>query len=155
MGNPAGVKRDFVALEKRRFEAVRLLEKSALNQSEVARRVHVCRQTVSRWAEGRRPGGTEEGRAGQKTGTDGGGSETPRGIAARRPGEAGLGNPALDLRAGGASDRQASSASSIYTARLCFKASSSSLSSTGTVTTRMGSACSSCQKRNALPRSKP
>ena len=59
MGNPAGVKRDFVALEKRRFEAVRLLEKSALNQSEVACRVHVCRQTVSRWAEEFRAGGRE------------------------------------------------------------------------------------------------
>ena len=71
MENPAGVKRDFVALEKRRFEAVRLWEKSALNQSEVARRVPVSRQTVSRWAEefrARRTGGAEEGRAcGQKT----------------------------------------------------------------------------------------
>ena len=43
MGNPAGLKRDFNALEKRRFEAVRLLEKGDLNQSEVARRVHVRR----------------------------------------------------------------------------------------------------------------
>ena len=51
MGNPAGVKRDFRALEKRRFEAVRLLENSDLNQPEIARRVHVCRQTVSRWVE--------------------------------------------------------------------------------------------------------
>ena len=59
MGNPAGVKRDFVALEKRRLEAVRLLEKSALNQSEVACRVHVCRQTVSGWAEEFRAGGRE------------------------------------------------------------------------------------------------
>jgi predicted DNA-binding protein (UPF0251 family) len=45
MGNPAGVKGDFVALEKRRFRAVHLLEKGDLNQSEVARRLHVCRQT--------------------------------------------------------------------------------------------------------------
>ena len=107
MGNPAGVKRDFVALEKRRFEAVRLLEKSALNQSEVACRVHVCRQTVSRWAEEFRAGGREAlKKAGPGRKPEGGGSETPRGMAARRPGEAGLGNPALDLRAGGASDRQ-------------------------------------------------
>ena len=63
------------------------------------------RESLGGGVANRRPGGTEEGRAGQKTGTDGGGSETPRGIAARRPGEAGLGNPALDLRAGGASDR--------------------------------------------------
>jgi transposase len=58
-GNPAGVKRDFKALERRRFEAVRLLEKGDLNQSEVARRVHVCRQTVSRWADEFRTGGRE------------------------------------------------------------------------------------------------
>src|SRR5437660_1387989 len=49
MGNPAGVKRDFAALEKRRMKAIGLLEKTDLNQSEVARRFHVCRQTVSRW----------------------------------------------------------------------------------------------------------
>jgi len=69
MGNPAGVKRDFEALEKRRFEAIRLLDKQDLNQSEVARRVHVCRQTVNRWAEQAREGGREalkSGRAGRK-----------------------------------------------------------------------------------------
>ena len=37
MRNSAGVKRDFVALGKRHFESVMLLEKSYLNQSEVAR----------------------------------------------------------------------------------------------------------------------
>jgi transposase len=70
MGNPAGVKRDFGALEKRRFEAVRLLAKSDLNQSEVARRVGVCRQTVSRWVEELKAGGKvalkRAGRAGRK-----------------------------------------------------------------------------------------
>ena len=70
MGNPAGVKRDFGALERRRFEATRLLEKKDLNQSEVARRLHVCRQTVSRWADEFRAGGREAlkkaGRAGRK-----------------------------------------------------------------------------------------
>jgi len=49
MGNPRGVKRDFAALERRRFEALKLL-KQGYNQSEVARRVKVCSQTVSRWA---------------------------------------------------------------------------------------------------------
>ena len=49
MGNPRGVKRDFPALERRRREAVKLL-KRGFNQSEVARRVKVCSQTVSRWA---------------------------------------------------------------------------------------------------------
>jgi len=70
MGNPAGVKRDFGALERRRFEAIRLLEKKELNQSEVARRLRVCRQTVSRWADEFRAGGREAmkkaGRAGRK-----------------------------------------------------------------------------------------
>jgi transposase len=70
MGNPAGLKRDFVALEKRRFQAIKLLQKGDLNQSDVARRVHVCRQTVSRWAEefqaGRREALKSAGRAGRK-----------------------------------------------------------------------------------------
>jgi len=42
------VKRDFEALERRRFETIGLLKKMDLNQSEVARRLHVCRQTVRR-----------------------------------------------------------------------------------------------------------
>jgi len=49
MGNPAGVRRDFAALERRRMEAARLL-KAGLSQSEVARAVGVHRQSVSRWA---------------------------------------------------------------------------------------------------------
>jgi transposase len=49
MGNARGVKRDFRGLERRRFEALKLL-KRGYNQSEVARRVKVCSQTVSRWA---------------------------------------------------------------------------------------------------------
>lgn len=49
MGNLLGVRRDFVALEKRRLEAVRLLD-HGLSQAEVARRVGVVRQSVSRWA---------------------------------------------------------------------------------------------------------
>lgn len=69
MGNPAGVRRDFEALEKRRFQAMRLLDKG-LNQSEAARRVKVARQTVARWAAQRRREGAESlkaaGRAGRK-----------------------------------------------------------------------------------------
>ena len=49
MGNPRGVKRDFAELEQRRFEGLKLL-RQGFNQSEVARRVKVCPQTVSRWA---------------------------------------------------------------------------------------------------------
>jgi transposase len=70
MGNPAGVKRDFNKLERRRLEAVRLLEKGELNQAEIARRLKVCRQTVSRWAGEYRAGGKaamkKAGRAGRK-----------------------------------------------------------------------------------------
>jgi transposase len=57
MGNPAGVKRDFEALEKRRLEAVRLSLKNDLQQTEVARRLHVSRQTLSRWLKEFRAGG--------------------------------------------------------------------------------------------------
>lgn len=49
MGNPRGVRRDFEALEHRRLEGLKLL-REGLNQSEVARRLKVCSQTVSRWA---------------------------------------------------------------------------------------------------------
>ena len=70
MGNPAGVKRDFEALEKHRLKAISLLEKSDLNQSEVARRLKVCRQTVSRWVDQFQAGGQEAlkkaARAGRK-----------------------------------------------------------------------------------------
>jgi transposase len=48
MGNARGVKRDFVALEKRRFAAVKLFDKG-LNNSEIGRRLKVSNQTVSRW----------------------------------------------------------------------------------------------------------
>jgi transposase len=49
MGNPRGVRRNFEALERRRLEGLKLL-RQGFNQSEVARRVKVCSQTVSRWA---------------------------------------------------------------------------------------------------------
>src|SRR5438045_9607141 len=70
MGNPAGVKRHFEGLEKRRMQAIGLLGKNDLNQSEVACRLHVCRQTVSRWADefkaGGKPALKKAGRAGRK-----------------------------------------------------------------------------------------
>src|ERR1039457_6463997 len=69
MGNPAGVRRDFEALEKRRFEAMGLVEKG-LSHSETAGRVKVARQTVVRWAGQYREQGQEAwkraGRAGRK-----------------------------------------------------------------------------------------
>jgi transposase len=69
MGNPAGVRRDFDALERRRLQALRLL-RQGLNQSEVARRLRVVRQSVARWAALERGGGQravcQAGRAGRK-----------------------------------------------------------------------------------------
>jgi transposase len=69
MGNPRGVKRDFEALEQRRFAALRLL-KQGLNQSQVARQLEVASQTVSRWASQAAAGGEgslrKAGRAGRK-----------------------------------------------------------------------------------------
>jgi transposase len=70
MGNPAGVKRDFEALERRRFKAFGLLGKG-MSEAEVARRVGVHRQSVNRWAkqiEERGRGGLKgAGRAGRKS----------------------------------------------------------------------------------------
>jgi transposase len=69
MGNPRGVKRDFTELEQRRFEGLKLL-RQGFNQSEVARRVKVCPQTVSRWAKAVSEDGARAlraaGRAGRK-----------------------------------------------------------------------------------------
>jgi transposase len=69
MGNPAGVKRDFEALEDRRREAARLL-RAGWNQADVAREVGVHRQSVSRWAAALEEGGLRSlrkaGRAGRK-----------------------------------------------------------------------------------------
>ena len=69
MGNARGVKRDFKALERRRLAAWKLL-KQGYNQSEVARRVKVCSQTVSRWARAVAEQGEQAlgaaGRAGRK-----------------------------------------------------------------------------------------
>jgi len=69
MGFPAGVRRDFEALERRRFEAADLLQQG-LSQSEVARRVGAHRQSVGQWAEVLRTQGRKglrkAGRAGRK-----------------------------------------------------------------------------------------
>jgi transposase len=70
MGNPAGVKRNFEALEKRRRQAIQLMTVDNLNQSETARRLKVARQTVSRWMREYRAHGEaalkRAGRAGRK-----------------------------------------------------------------------------------------
>jgi len=50
MGNLAGVKRDFRALERRRLRAARLLQQGC-SEAEVARKVGVHRQSVNRWTQ--------------------------------------------------------------------------------------------------------
>jgi transposase len=69
MGNAAGVRRDFDELEQRRMAAARLLE-AGINQSEVARRLGVHRQSVIRWQRALsrvgRAGLKKAGRAGRK-----------------------------------------------------------------------------------------
>src|ERR1035437_2686535 len=69
MGNPAGVRRDFGALERRRMEAAELL-KQCVRQSEVARRLGVHRQSVTCWARRLAPSGKaglkKAGRPGRK-----------------------------------------------------------------------------------------
>jgi len=69
MGHPAGVKRDFKAMERRRLEAARLLGRG-YPEAEVARRVGVHRQSVNRWAQQLAAGGRgalkHPGRAGRK-----------------------------------------------------------------------------------------
>ena len=67
MGNPAGVRRDLAALEERRLEAARLL-RAGLSQSEVARKVGVHRQSVSRWARELDTSGVHGLRKAQRTG---------------------------------------------------------------------------------------
>jgi transposase len=88
MGNPAGVRRDFEALEKRRFQAIRLLDEG-LNQSEVARRVKVARQTVVRWVAQYRERGKEglqkAGRAGRKARLGASQGERLEGLLLRGP----------------------------------------------------------------------
>src|SRR5689334_2035580 len=49
MGFPRGMRRDRVALERRRMQAARLL-KQGHSEAEVARRLGVHRQSVNRWA---------------------------------------------------------------------------------------------------------
>src|SRR6266516_5516111 len=69
MGNPAGVRRDFQALEQRRLLGARLLQQG-VPQAEVARRVGVHRQSVRRWAQQLQRGGQramkKAGRAGRR-----------------------------------------------------------------------------------------
>ncbi|HXZ34330.1 MAG TPA: winged helix-turn-helix domain-containing protein [Terriglobales bacterium] len=76
MGNPKGVRRDFKALERRRLQAVRLLDQG-LNESEVARRVEVSHTSVNRWARVRAKQGAEGLEQGLLKGPEALGYETP------------------------------------------------------------------------------
>ena len=68
-GNPAGVRREFDALERRRMRAGRLLEQG-VSQNEVADRLGAHRQSVICWARqlarSSRAGLKKAGRAGRK-----------------------------------------------------------------------------------------
>lgn len=70
MGNPKGVERDFDELERRRLKAARLFDRG-LRQGEVARRLGVHRQSVSRWHQTWKKQGTKAlckaARAGRKS----------------------------------------------------------------------------------------
>ena len=69
MAKRGNTKRDFAALEERRFEALELLQQG-LSQAEVGGRLKVAQQTVSRWARQAGEQGREAllkaGRAGRK-----------------------------------------------------------------------------------------
>jgi len=69
MGNPRGVPRDFEALEKRRFDFLRLYERGE-TQAAIARRLKTVPQTVPRWVKEYQVGGKDAlkkaGRAGRK-----------------------------------------------------------------------------------------
>jgi transposase len=69
MGNPKGVERDFVGLERRRLKAARLFDQG-FTQGEVSRQLGVHRQSVSRWRQAWQQHGTKAllkaGRAGRK-----------------------------------------------------------------------------------------
>src|SRR6266436_1697691 len=70
MGNLKGVERDFDELERRRLRAARLFDRG-IHQGEVARRLGVHRQSVSRWHQAWKKQGSQAlckaARAGRKS----------------------------------------------------------------------------------------
>lgn len=93
-------RRDFKALEKRRFRAMTLLEKG-LSQAEVARRTKVSRQSVLRWNCQRLEGGREAlrsaGRAGRKPRLDPDQEQALVKVLVAGPGAAGFATPLWTL----------------------------------------------------------
>jgi transposase len=88
MNNTERPRRDFVALEQRRLDAVRLVEQG-LRQTEVARLLKVSRQSVSRWLMTRRLQGEDAlrgaGRAGRRPELTAEQRKTLRGLLAHEP----------------------------------------------------------------------
>jgi len=68
MGFPKGVKRDYVALEKRRLKAAELFDKGQ-TRAEVRRKLNISPQSASRWYASWKAGGKDSlrkaGRAGR------------------------------------------------------------------------------------------
>jgi transposase len=96
MGNAAGVRRDFDALEKRRFEALRLFERGE-RQSAIARQLKVGRQTVARWVQQYRTHGRaglkKAGRAGRKPRLSAGDRQRLQGLLLKGPEQLGYETP--------------------------------------------------------------
>ena len=109
MGNTKGVRRDFEALEKRRFKAIRLVEQGC-SQSETARRLKVARQSVSEWLRRYRRDGEaglrQAGRAGRKPLLDAAQLERLEALLLEGPRGARLPDAAVELSAGRSSDRR-------------------------------------------------
>ena len=109
MGNPRGVRRDFDALEDRRFEFIRLYERGE-TPSTIARRLRTVRQTVYRWIQDYRVGGKDglkkAGRAGRKPRLNQQQLQRLEKLLLQRgPGTPGLRNAAVDLPPRGPPDR--------------------------------------------------
>jgi transposase len=96
MGNTAGQKRDFDALERRRFDAIDLFRKG-LKLSQIARELQVARQTVTRWVGHYRQEGEaslrKAGRAGRRPLLNAGQVAELRSLLVRNPEESGFRTP--------------------------------------------------------------
>jgi len=126
MGNPAGVRRDFAALEERRMEAARLL-RAGLSQSEVARKVGAHRQSVSRWARELEHSGVRGLRKAERTG------RPPKLIAAQL----------RDMNAHSSAGPRASASPAGYGERSACASSSNSGPECDTTKTMSGASCAS------------
>src|SRR6266404_235116 len=108
MGNPAGVPRDFEALEKRRFQAIQMFQR-VLRQAEIARQLRVVPQTVARWMHDYRTHGKsalrKAGRAGRKPRLSEKQRQQLEKLLVAGPEPLGYGTPLLTRPRGGSFDR--------------------------------------------------